>query len=114
MDLINRSAVIVKAKQPYIDWANHFDDGGPTLTLEDARTNASVFLVDDIEDEADSTRCLKKFYGRIFRYELQEWVTDPKTWPQARDLKTFLDWFDVEIVMMVIDASRQELDRELY
>ena len=45
MKLVDKAAIVVKPKQPYVDWANSFDDEGPTLSLGDARENADVFLV---------------------------------------------------------------------
>src|SRR5437667_5110603 len=111
MHLINRSAIIVKPKQPYIDWANHFDAGGPTLTLEKGRRDPSVFLADDLENEPEPERIIKKYYKMIFEHELREWMTAEETWPRTRDLRTFLEWFDVCICTMVIDLSGGQLEQ---
>src|SRR6266705_6844369 len=112
MHLINRSAIIVKPKQPYIDWANYFDDGGPTLTLEKGRRDPSVFLADDVENDPEPERIVKQYYNVIFEHELRAWMTTEHTWPRKRDLRTFLEWFDVDICTMVIDLSSAELEQE--
>src|SRR5207245_2805492 len=110
MRLINRSAIIVKPKQPYIDWANHCDDGGPILTLAAGRRDPHVFLADDLEDEPEPEKILKKYYKTIFEDQLSGWTTAEETWPRNRDLRTFLEWFDVDICTMVIDLRRDALE----
>ncbi len=37
MRLLNRTAITIRPKQPYIDWANSFSDGGPTFISATAR-----------------------------------------------------------------------------
>ena len=34
MSFLYRSAVTITRKQPYLDWANSLDDGGPAQTEE--------------------------------------------------------------------------------
>ena len=114
MHLVNRSAIIVKPKQPYIDWANHFDAGGPTLTLEKGRRDPSVFLADHLEDEPEPEKILKKYYKTIFEDQLSAWTTTEETWPRNRDQRTFLEWFDVDICTMVMDLYKDALEQEPY
>jgi len=64
MRAINRTAVYVGPKQPYIDWANSFDDGGPTLSLDKA--HGVTFLIPDTYDETNFEKWLKKNYREIF------------------------------------------------
>ena len=42
MEHLDRMALMVSPKQPYIDWANSFDDGGPDY--DPSARSASVFL----------------------------------------------------------------------
>lgn len=102
---------IIKPKQPYIDWANSFDDGGPILSLEDARQEGNAYLI----DEGDNfIKFVEKHYQRIFEEELDGWMTDPDEWPQKRTLKMFKEWFDVEICEMVYDLSNKRLETDDY
>ena len=48
MRLVKRTAITLKPKQPYFDWANHLDDG-PKIDAE-ASSEASIYLVEDDSD----------------------------------------------------------------
>ncbi len=99
---INRSAVIVRVKQPFIDWANSLDDG-PSANL---RTHEStLMLVDEMEDPAEWPHAEKGLWERIFEYQLSGWHRDPKDWPHPRTLSMFHEWFDIELHLGVYDAS---------
>src|SRR5713226_9343069 len=112
--LVNKAAIVVRPKKSFIDWANHFNDGGPTLDLEDARRDPDVFLVDDLENEPEREKVLRKYYKAIFEHELEAWMTDENSWPLKRDLRTFRDWFDVEICSMVLNLAMDPLSEEPY
>lgn len=47
MKTINRTVLLITPKQPYIDWANSFDDDGPTM----ADLRHSAILIPDTYDE---------------------------------------------------------------
>ena len=84
------------------------------MTLEKSRRDPSVFLADDLENEPEPERIIKQYYNVIFEHELRSWMTAEHTWPQTRDLRTFLEWFDVDICTMVIDLSKDALEQEAY
>jgi len=66
MDVVSRAALIIKPKQPHIDWANQSD--GPKLVSEDV-TGSTVFLVPDVEAQ-QARSIVKKYYKTIFEQEL--------------------------------------------
>jgi len=109
MKTINRAVAIIKPKQLYIDWANSFDDGGPTLTLEEARNDATAYLIDEADTRNDLQKYVEKHYSQIFGEELASWMNNPKLWPKKRTLKMFKEWFDVESFEMVCDLSKKSL-----
>ena len=43
---INRAALIVRPRQPYVDWVNSVDDDGPRAILQELRTDPSIYLVE--------------------------------------------------------------------
>ena len=74
---INRSAVIVRVKQPFIDWANSLDDG-PSAKL---RTyEPTLMLVDEMEDPAEWPHVEKGLWGRIFEYQLAGCTGPPSSY----------------------------------
>ena len=49
MYFVDRTAVVLKPTARFLDWLNHIDEEGVNLTLEQLRTNCSVFLVPEFE-----------------------------------------------------------------
>ena len=49
--MLNRAVLIVRPKQPYIDWATGLDDSGVVPSPEDEQT---VYLIPTYEDEDEA------------------------------------------------------------
>lgn len=109
---INRAVVVVKPRQPYVDWANSFDDGTVKATLDSLHEDPTVYLVPPYAMNDEREEILKECFSIIFENELEGWVTDEDLWPQNRDLETFKRWFDVEFCSMILDLCEWPLERE--
>ena len=105
--MINRIAVTVRYKKPFVDWINTSDpyNDDPGITIDSADSDNPVYLVDDRYAENFET-WLKKNYKTLFESELHSWYTDQSLWPGKRDLRTFRKWFEVEYFTIVIDLGR--------
>ena len=97
-------ALVLSPKQPYIDWANSFDDGVPEY--DSSARRASVYLINEVVKVADSERVVRKYWREIFEERLNAWMRDPGVWPRHRSRSMFLEWFDVQICGMVFDSGR--------
>ncbi len=104
MKTINRMVVTLIPRQPYIDWANGFDDGGPNMEVESVY--ATSILISDSYDEFNYEEYLKRHYKELFEMELEAWMTDPDLWPKNRDYKTFSKWFRVVPSDAVLEMGR--------
>ncbi len=105
MNILNRSAITVKAKQPFIDWANALT---PELPMEiNILGESKTYLTNPDFDNAE--KHIKKYFKQIFEEELEGVWLDENDWPSKRDFKTFCEWFDFEISDMVIDLSKKNL-----
>lgn len=114
MRLINRAAVIVKPKQPFVDWANSLDDDGVKFDPE-KMIEHHVYLIDDIADYVfDIEVLVRPFYLMIFEEQLLGWHRVVDDWPADRSFEVFLDWFHVEINSMVLDLGKGRIKSELY
>ena len=112
MYAINRTALTVIPKQPYIDWANTLDDTGPKLDINDPHYECTVYLIDEVIDDARLARALRRHYPQIFEQELVAWHRLEKDWPPKRDYRTFKQWFDVKVSTVVFDFSRYQIVHE--
>lgn len=102
MGEINRSILLVRPRQPYLDWAASLPNPTP-VTLEDLREDCNAYLVAEILDPGDELAVLQNHYAAIFEHELAGWVTEEDLWPGTRTLSMFTAWFDVEFHGMVFD-----------
>ena len=112
--IVNRTALTVIPKQPYIQWANSLDDDGPKLDVNDPHYEPTVYLIDEAEGDAALNRALRRYSPRIFENELANWHLLREDWPQKRDLRTFKDWFEVKVSTVVLDLSKRSLALEEY
>lgn len=111
MYIINRSAIIVRLKQPYIDWANSLDDS-EKYSLDSLNRENHIYLISDYDTDEELEEIIKDLYSEIFTVELFAWVTDPKLWPMNRDYSTFKEWFEIEAHSMVFDPYEDTIEAE--
>ncbi len=103
---VNRWGILVRAKQPYVDWANSFDDDGPTMTLDARRSIPTLYLVHEHEG-ADLRKLIVDWYWEaIFDLQLVSWMRDMSTWPENREVEMFYEWFEVELVTELVDLAK--------
>jgi len=106
--MINRCAISVRVRQPFLDWLRSFADPvAANLTLQEVNKDSRVYLLPEYEFDDEQTELLKKFYDLIFEVELGAWWMDTSDWPQERTFQMFREWFDVEfhsIVEDIVDA----------
>lgn len=106
--MLNRSVLIVKAKEPFRQWVNFLPDADE-ITLEELNEDVTAYLVPEYNDDNQRDRILSKIYKEIFAEKLDEWWQDEKDWPVKRDLRTFKQWFHVEFHSIVVDVVDGEL-----
>jgi hypothetical protein len=105
---IDRSLIVVRPKQPFLDWVQSVDyEEG--LTLGDLRVDPSAYLIPQLWTNDEQPAILRWCYGVVFEAELDSWYTDPALWPQNRDLEMFLEWFDIEFHSGVFDLCDEPI-----
>lgn len=112
MSLINRGLLIVKPKQPFLDWLKSLPND---IEAEEANQEEldespeiddyTAYLVPEFEDDEETRQVLEEFYSFIFQQELESWDQEESNWPKNRDLVTFHEWFEVEFHSMVFDLA---------
>ena len=111
MYIINRSAIIVKLKQPYVDWANSLDNSDK-YSMEDINKENHIYLIQEYESDGELEEIIKDVYPDIFEIELASWVTDEELWVKNRDYTTFKQWFDIEPHSTVFDMLDEVIEEE--
>ncbi len=113
---INRNAVVIKAKQPFVDWVNATpktdEEKGRIFTLAEINADCEVLLIPDYDSLEESRADISPLKTDIFEDALDEWQTDEAYWPPNRDEKTFDQWFELEIHSMVDDTVEEPIVRD--
>lgn len=104
--MLNRGVVIVRPKQPYLDWATGLDDSGIVPNPSGEQT---VYLIPSFEDEEEAWEILETAHSAIFENELYGWHTDEAAWPRGRDFAMFKEWFTIELHSVVTDLCDYEV-----
>ncbi len=109
MKLLNRLVVVIRPKDPYIQWANSFDDDGPPFDRALADEDATTFLLPEGDDDREYEALLRRYFGTIFEHELSSWMRDEDSWPPDRSYALFREWFDVTFHSIVVDLVQAPL-----
>ncbi|MBS1943048.1 MAG: hypothetical protein JST38_19470 [Bacteroidetes bacterium] len=108
-DSIDRNAILVSPKQPYLDWTSSVFADGKGM---DARDECNIYLIHEMDHNEAVMRWVKKHFDELFVNELNDWCTDEKRWPRHRTYKLFAEWFSVEVHSVVLDLEEGPVTKE--
>jgi len=114
MRVVNRTAITITGAQPYVDWTRQNDsttDKG-MLTVARVKPFGTAYLLPEFELEEDVQEWVEDNAGWMFEFQLASWSDDESSWPRNRDLKTFREWFRVDIHSIVVDVADDEIEGE--
>lgn len=61
--MLNRAALIVRPKQPYLDWATGLDDSG---LVPDVTAERTVYLIPAFGSDEEGQKILRQIYTEVF------------------------------------------------
>lgn len=109
---INRAALIVRPRQPYLDWAASLDEEAPELSRELVK-RVSVYLVGEDPKEQAETAPLENYFERIFEMEFEAWSQDEQQWPPTPwTLAMFHEWFEAVGESLIVDLESSPIKTE--
>ena len=112
MEAINRSTIVVKPAQPFLDWLHRVDPTSAQLTLDDLSLEPTIYLLPECEGKEEAIECLREVCTEIFEEHLDGWYRVPSAWPAERDLHAFLIWFEWSLHSMIIDLGDIPIEHE--
>ncbi len=110
--MINRAAVIVKAKSPVVEWINKVDPSCE-MDLEGVNDEATVLLISH-DDSEDFEVWIGDNFLTIMEDELEGWYTSRDLWPEELTLDLFNEWYDLSLHTVVEDMGDTEIVDEDY
>lgn len=105
---LNRAAIVVRHKEPFIDWLTSIDQENEYIEMEQ---DLNCYLVPDFDELDELQDFLKGQFDNIFRNELNDWYTDQELWPENRSFEVFQEWFAFNVHATVFDLTESELSR---
>ncbi len=109
MNLVNRSAIILKPKRPFLEWSEQDDaEGIAESVFEALHEEPSVHLLPEYEDASSQRELLKEFWPGLFEAMLEGWVTDEACWPRNWTFEMFQEWFEIQMTSVVEDLDLDE------
>jgi hypothetical protein len=109
---LNRSAIIIKPKQPFLDWLHAVDSSSREITLAGVRDDPSIYLLAECEDDREVRAAVRAIFDAIFVEQLEGWYGDRTTWPAHRTFGMFGKWFEIGFHSMVMDLGSEPLITE--
>lgn len=109
---LNRSAIVVKPKQPFLDWLHAADPTSLELTVLDLVREPTIYLIPECDTNEDVADVLRGLCEEIFEEQLAGWYTDTSTWPPDRGFEVFCRWFDYQHHSMLVDLCNEPLVHE--
>ncbi len=109
MGLLNRSAVVVRPREPYLRWSKQDDTTGVAEPVyEKLRREPIVYLLYERGDGEDPADRIRAAWADVFEAMLECWVTDPEMWPPNRTWEMFTEWFETQVCESVHDLMVEE------
>jgi hypothetical protein len=114
MRVVNRTAVTIVGAAPYSEWtqSRDADFNRNQLTVPRTKPFGTAYLLPEFEAEEDIQEWVEDNFTWLFEFQLSTWTEDESAWPQVRDLKTFKQWFRIELHSTVVDVGEDDIEGE--
>ena len=109
--MINRAAIFLKGKQPFVNWINSVNPDGEKIDIETVNADKIVYLVDD-ETGEDPEGWIAQNFEHLMKNELFGWYIDEIVWPKDLDIVLFDKWFDVECHSMIVVSVPGDIEED--
>jgi hypothetical protein len=117
MQPINRSAVIITAKQAFFDKIAELsgEEAMKENELNEKMDASTVYLIpNDIPDQDSFWDYLKRNYIPILLAEFESWYNLSQDWTKRVTFKEFKSWFTISYQSMIFDILENGLEHEDY
>jgi len=104
MKYLNRSAIVVKYKTPFLEWLTLNQKGALESSLNAINQDNIVYLIEEHDDLCHLGEIMKSHYEFIFKDGLKGWGVDKSKWPKM-SLKLFCEWFEISAHSRIKDLE---------
>jgi hypothetical protein len=112
MDTLNRSAIVVRPKQRFLDWLHAVDPSSHGITLLDMGRDPTIYLIPECDTDEELVDVLRELCEEIFEEQLAGWYRVSSSWPRDRSYEVFCQWFDYRHHSMLVDLCDEPLTHD--
>ena len=105
MKYLNRSAIVVKYKTPFLKWVTSNPKGSIKISLNKINHDNIVYLIEEYDDLRHFEEIIKSQYNSIFKDVLKSWCKDKSKWPKKVSFKLFNEWFEIHAHCRIKDLE---------
>jgi hypothetical protein len=105
MSAIDRIALVLKPKQPYVDWVRSLPGMDPALSAEAAKCEPMVQLLPYSQDLKEVDSFVRQGWELFFLQSCAGWVKEESDLPLGRSFEKFEQWFDWSLAPLVLDLA---------
>ena len=108
MKSVYRTVVIVKPRQPFVEWINtspELEMGDHPTSVEELQQDCNAYLVPETIALEEALEQLEPLKPRLFEMELEGWLLNQRGWPKERTAEVFDQWFALEAHSAVWDLA---------
>ncbi len=108
--MLNRSAIILRAKQPFLDWLWQLPDPVESdMTLNQVNNEPQIYLAPQYSMVDEQEDLLRDCYEYLFASQLEGWWTDDAAWLRKLNFKMFNQWIEAEFHSVIEDLVGEAL-----
>lgn len=74
----NRSAIVVRPAQPFLDWLHRFDSTSAHRNVQDLQREPTIYVVPECDSLDQAPEYLGESIRNIFEEQLDGWYRAPK------------------------------------
>ncbi len=108
MITLNKSAVIIKPKEPFMDWptqSNSMAGKGGEQPSENIQNESFVILIPRYFSDTSARAYINAMWEEVFEEKLRSRCADESLWPKDRTQKMFWQWFTLKCYPSVFDSE---------
>ena len=114
MYFLNRAALVLVAKQEFVDWIHSTPEDLDFITLKGIHEqgNPTVVLIPQTNSEEETEEIIRGLAPGLLSAELAYFCEDEACWPKKLDHETLRKFFQVMVESTPTDSVEEPLERE--
>lgn len=112
LPLASSSAVILRAREPFIAWLHSLGVSSDELAAAERETE--VFLVPEVDRDQDVREWVQQHWSVLLASMAGNWARNQDDWPREMSQERFHEWFQVDVAAAVTDLTSLGPDEDTY